>query len=141
VFLGLPLDGSEPLIRPIITLCEEQGITVRVVAHLAALDWGKAAIDTLGEQPVITISSRPPDTLRLLAKRMIDIAGAGVGLFLSDPGGDRRSSTQGPIFHPGASAQSASLPRLQVPDDGRRRRTAASRSRAPERSRGSGLQD
>jgi exopolysaccharide biosynthesis polyprenyl glycosylphosphotransferase len=85
VFLGLPLDGSEPLIRPIINLCEEQGITVRVVAHLAALDWGKASIDTLGEQPVITISSGPPDTLRLVAKRMIDVVGAGLGVLVLSP--------------------------------------------------------
>jgi exopolysaccharide biosynthesis polyprenyl glycosylphosphotransferase len=85
VFLGLPLDGSEPLIRPIITLCEEQGITVRVVAHLAALDWGRASIDTLGEQPVITISSGPPDTLRLVAKRMMDIVGSGIGLVVLSP--------------------------------------------------------
>jgi exopolysaccharide biosynthesis polyprenyl glycosylphosphotransferase len=85
VFLGLPLDGSQPLIRPIITLCEEQGITVRVVAHLAALDWGRASIDTLGEQPVITISSGPPDTLRLVAKRMMDVVGAGLGLVVLSP--------------------------------------------------------
>jgi exopolysaccharide biosynthesis polyprenyl glycosylphosphotransferase len=85
VFLGLPLDGSQPLIRPIITLCEEQGITVRVVAHLAALDWGRASIDTLGEQPVITISSGPPDTLRLVAKRLMDVVGAGLGLLLLSP--------------------------------------------------------
>lgn len=85
VFIGLPLDGSEPLIRPIITLCEEQGITVRVVAHLAALDWGRASIDTLGEQPVITISSGPPDTLRLVAKRLMDIVGSGLGLLLLAP--------------------------------------------------------
>jgi len=85
VFLGLPLDGSEPLIRPIVTLCEEQGITVRVVAHLAALDWGRASIDTLGEQPVITISSGPPDTLRLVAKRMIDVVGATIGLVVLSP--------------------------------------------------------
>jgi lipopolysaccharide/colanic/teichoic acid biosynthesis glycosyltransferase len=85
VFLGLPLDGSEPLIRPIIQLCEEQGITVRVVAHLAALDWGRASIDTLGEQPVITISSGPPDTLRLVAKRLIDVIGATIGVLILSP--------------------------------------------------------
>jgi exopolysaccharide biosynthesis polyprenyl glycosylphosphotransferase len=85
VVLGLPLDGSQPLIRPIIALCEEQGITVRVVAHLAALDWGRASIDTLGEQPVITISSGPPDTLRLVAKRMMDVVGATVGLIILLP--------------------------------------------------------
>ena len=85
VFIALPLDGSQPLLRPLIALCEEQGIFVRVVAHLAALDWGKASIDTLDAQPVITISSAPPDSLRLIAKRLIDIAGAGLGLILMAP--------------------------------------------------------
>ena len=85
VFLALPLDGSEPLIRPLITLCDEMGITVRVVAHLAALDWGQASIDTLGEQPVITISTGPPDSLRLVAKRLIDLVGATVGLAVTAP--------------------------------------------------------
>src|SRR6185436_14670410 len=73
------------LIQPIVSLCEEQGITVRVVAHLADLDWGRASIDTLGEQPVITISSGPPDTLRLVAKRLIDVTGAGLGLLVLSP--------------------------------------------------------
>ncbi|MEB2283207.1 MAG: hypothetical protein B6D46_05555 [Polyangiaceae bacterium UTPRO1] len=85
VFIGLPLDGSEPLIRPIVALCEEQGITIRVVAHLAALDWGKASIDTLGEQPVITISSGPPDSVQLIAKRLIDLVGAVIGLIVLAP--------------------------------------------------------
>jgi exopolysaccharide biosynthesis polyprenyl glycosylphosphotransferase len=103
VFLGLPLDGSEPLIRPIITLCEEQGTTVRVVAHLAALDWGRASIDTLGEQPVITISSGPPDTLRLVAKRMMDVGGAAVGLIVLSPlvlaiAAAVKLDSNGPIF-------------------------------------------
>ncbi len=85
VFLGIPLDGSEPLIRPIISLCEEQGITIRVVAHLANLDWGRASMDTLGGQPVITISSGPPDTLRMVVKRLIDLVGAAVGLVMFAP--------------------------------------------------------
>jgi len=85
VFLALPLDGSAPLIRPIIALCEEQGVTVRVIAQLAALDWGRATIDTLGEQPVITISSGPHESLTLVAKRLLDLAGATVGLVLLSP--------------------------------------------------------
>jgi exopolysaccharide biosynthesis polyprenyl glycosylphosphotransferase len=85
VFLGIPLDGSEPLIRPIISLCEEQGITVRVVAHLAVLDLGRASLDTLGGQPVITISSGPPDSLRMVVKRLMDLIGSAVGLVLFAP--------------------------------------------------------
>jgi exopolysaccharide biosynthesis polyprenyl glycosylphosphotransferase len=85
VFLALPFDGSQPLVRSLISLCEEQGITVRVVAHIAALDWARATIDALGDQPVITISSGPPDTLRLVAKRMIDVVAAALGVVILAP--------------------------------------------------------
>jgi exopolysaccharide biosynthesis polyprenyl glycosylphosphotransferase len=85
VFVALPLDGARPLLRPLIALCEEQGVFVRVMAHIAALDWGKARIDTFDSQPVITISSAPPESLSLILKRLIDIAGACFGLVLLAP--------------------------------------------------------
>ncbi|MFM7734437.1 MAG: hypothetical protein ACKPBU_00440, partial [Alphaproteobacteria bacterium] len=48
VFLALDLDGgSQALIRALISACEEQGITVRVIANLAVLEWAWAAVDTL----------------------------------------------------------------------------------------------
>jgi exopolysaccharide biosynthesis polyprenyl glycosylphosphotransferase len=104
VFLGIPLDGSEPLLRPVISLCEEQGITVRVVAHLAVLDWGRASLDTLGGQPVITISSGPPDTLRMVVKRLIDLIGAAVGMVMFAPIAAAiaiaiKLDSKGPIFY------------------------------------------
>ncbi len=85
VFLAMPLDRTQPLLQPLISLCEEQGTTLRVVASLAVLDWSRAALDTLAGQPVLTISSGPPDTLRLVAKRAIDLAIATVGLVLFLP--------------------------------------------------------
>ena len=85
VFLAIPLDRTQPVLQPLITLCEEQGTTLRLVASLAVLDWSRAAVDSLGGQPVLTISSGPPDSLRLVAKRMIDLAGSAVGLFLFLP--------------------------------------------------------
>jgi exopolysaccharide biosynthesis polyprenyl glycosylphosphotransferase len=104
VFLGIPLDGSEPLIRPIISLCEEQGITVRVVAHLAVLDLARASLDTLGGQPVITISSGPPDSLRMVVKRLIDLIGSAVGLVLFAPIAGAiaiaiKLDSKGPVFY------------------------------------------
>jgi exopolysaccharide biosynthesis polyprenyl glycosylphosphotransferase len=85
VFLALSLDGSQPLLTSVIALCEEQGITLRVVANLAVLDWGRASIDTLGGQPVLTISSGPPDTVGLLVKRALDLVGTAVGLVVLAP--------------------------------------------------------
>jgi exopolysaccharide biosynthesis polyprenyl glycosylphosphotransferase len=85
VFLAIPLDRTQPVLQPLITLCEEQGTTLRLVASLAVLDWSRAAVDSLGGQPVLTISSGPPDSLRLVAKRMIDLSLSVLGLFLFLP--------------------------------------------------------
>lgn len=85
VFLALPLDGSQPLIRSIIALCEEQGVTVRVVASLAVLDWARASVDILAGQPVITISTGPRETPSLLVKRALDLVAAGIGIFVLSP--------------------------------------------------------
>ncbi len=85
VFLAIPLDRTQPLLQPLITMCEEQGTTLRLVASLAVLDWSRAAVDSLAGQPVLTISSGPPDSLRLVAKRMIDLTVSVVGLTLFLP--------------------------------------------------------
>lgn len=85
VFLAMPLDRTQPLLQPLISMCEEQGTTLRVVASLAVLDWSRAAIDTLAGQPVLTISSGPPDSLRLVVKRLIDLSASTIGLVLFLP--------------------------------------------------------
>jgi exopolysaccharide biosynthesis polyprenyl glycosylphosphotransferase len=80
IFIALPLDTSQLLIRQLVALCEEQGVTVRVMAHVASLYWARAIPDEIEGQPVLTIHTGPPDTLRLVVKRAIDLAGALVGL-------------------------------------------------------------
>ncbi|MFQ5667101.1 MAG: sugar transferase [Candidatus Binatia bacterium] len=85
VFVGLPLDTSQPLIRSLIAICEQQGITIRVLAHVASLYWARARIDELEGQPVLTMYTGRPDALGLLGKRVIDIAGATLGLVLLAP--------------------------------------------------------
>jgi len=85
VFLAIPLDRTQPLLQPLITMCEEQGTTLRLVASLAVLDWSRAAVDSLAWQPVLTISSGPPDSLRLVVKRTIDLSMSALGLVLFMP--------------------------------------------------------
>lgn len=85
VFVGLPLDRSQPLVGDIIGICEEQGINVRVVAHIASLYWARARVDEIEGQPVLTMYTGRPDPLGLLLKRAIDLVGAGVGLVLFAP--------------------------------------------------------
>ncbi|MBI3768493.1 MAG: sugar transferase [Deltaproteobacteria bacterium] len=85
IFFASSLDQAQPLVRPLITLCEDLGVTLRVVAQLAPLDWARASLDALGGQPVLTISSAPPESVWLVAKRLIDVAASAVGLVLLAP--------------------------------------------------------
>jgi exopolysaccharide biosynthesis polyprenyl glycosylphosphotransferase len=86
IFVALPLDAaSQPLVAKLLAMCEEEGITVRVMAHLASLSWAHAIPDELGGQPLLTIYTGPTETSALLVKRLIDIIGALVGLVLFAP--------------------------------------------------------
>jgi exopolysaccharide biosynthesis polyprenyl glycosylphosphotransferase len=85
IFFASSLDQAQPLVSPLIALCEELGVTLRVVAQLAPLDWARASLDALGGQPVLTISSAPPESICLVAKRLIDVAASAVGLVLLAP--------------------------------------------------------
>ncbi|MBU6281781.1 sugar transferase [bacterium] len=86
VFVALDLDGgSQSVIREIISTCEEQGVTVRVIANLAVLEWAWASVDTLSGHPVITIASGPPESVGLVVKRVIDIVISAVALVVFAP--------------------------------------------------------
>ncbi|MFM8409173.1 MAG: sugar transferase, partial [Alphaproteobacteria bacterium] len=86
VFVALDLDGgSQSVIREIISTCEEQGVTVRVIANLAVLEWAWASVDTLSGHPVITIASGPPESVGLVVKRLIDIVISSVSLVVFAP--------------------------------------------------------
>jgi len=85
VFVSVPLDSGQPLLRAIISLCEEQGITLRVVSSVADLMLARAQIDEVEGQPVITIFTGPPDSILLTAKRAIDIGIALVSLLMAAP--------------------------------------------------------
>ena len=85
VFMALPFDTSQPLIRRIIAICEEQGITVRLASQMASLKWARALVDEVEGQPIVTVYTGPPDSPRLLVKRAVDIVGAAVGLAFFAP--------------------------------------------------------
>ena len=85
VFVTLPLGTASALIGQLVAVCEEQGTTVRVVARIADLDWGRADVDEVNGTPVLTISSGPRETIGLVAKRLIDVLGATLGLIVFAP--------------------------------------------------------
>lgn len=56
VFVGMPPGGSESLVRSIVSLCEEQRVTIRLIPHLPPMDPSRTSMDVIHGQPVITIS-------------------------------------------------------------------------------------
>ncbi len=85
VFVSLPLDAHQGLIRDVVSLCEEQGVTIRVLSSLVDLILARAQLDEIDGRPVITIFSGPPDSLLLAAKRLIDVTVSAAALVLSAP--------------------------------------------------------
>ncbi len=85
VFLAVPFDAWQPLIRTIVNLCDEQGVCLRIMAHVGDLTWGRAVIDEVAGNPMLTVFSGPPETFPLLAKRAIDVVGALAGIVVLSP--------------------------------------------------------
>jgi hypothetical protein len=85
VFVCLPLDAHQGLIRDVVSLCEEQGVTIRVLSSLVDLVLARAQLDEIDGRPVVTIFSGPPDSLLLAMKRLIDVSVSAGALLLSAP--------------------------------------------------------
>ena len=85
VFLAVPLDAERALIQDVVQLCEEQGVTVRVLSSLVDLILARAQVDEIDGRPVITIFSGPPDSLLLAAKRAMDVLVSATALVLAAP--------------------------------------------------------
>jgi len=85
VFLAVPLDTWQPLVRETVTLCDEQGVWLRVMARVVDLTWGRAVVEEVAGNPVLTIFSGPPESFGLLAKRGLDVLGALAGLIVLSP--------------------------------------------------------
>src|SRR6266481_5464886 len=85
VFIAFSLEEAQPLIGPVIALCEDLGVTLRVIAQLAPLDWARVSLDALAGQPVLTISSAPAESVWLVAKRLLDLTAATIGVVVLAP--------------------------------------------------------
>lgn len=66
-----------------VSLCEEMGITVRVILDLYNLRVAKTHLSCMGTLPMLTFNSVNLNQFELLVKRAMDIVGALVGLFIT----------------------------------------------------------
>lgn len=87
VFVSLPLVRSRKLVERLVSLCEQEGIAVRVLSRLAELHSAWASVDSLMGQPVITISPTGPhiDLGGMVAKRILDVVVSAVALIVLAP--------------------------------------------------------
>ena len=85
VFVALPLDSAQPLIRALVSLCEEQGITVRLVSNAANLILARAQLDEVDGRAVITLFTGPTDSFSLLGKRLLDLSASLIACLLLLP--------------------------------------------------------
>lgn len=70
-------------IEPYILMCEDMGITVRMIVDLYGLKISKTYLSYLGTYPMLTFHSVTLNSVNLFFKRVIDIIGALVGLMLT----------------------------------------------------------
>lgn len=68
-----------------VLLCEQMGITVRIVTDLFDMKYSRTHVTSLGTLPMITFHSISLNNLQLFIKRCIDIVGALVGIILISP--------------------------------------------------------
>jgi exopolysaccharide biosynthesis polyprenyl glycosylphosphotransferase len=66
-------------------ICEEMGVTVRVVADFFNLMLSRTQLDDYYGVPLLTFQSTPDRTFELFIKRVMDIVVAGVGLIVLMP--------------------------------------------------------
>jgi exopolysaccharide biosynthesis polyprenyl glycosylphosphotransferase len=72
-------------LKDVFLLCDEEGIRTRVAMDFFPHINSKLSLETIGDTPVLTFSATPTDEVRLLAKRLIDIAIASAALIILFP--------------------------------------------------------
>lgn len=69
----------------VLVLCDEQGVRTRVALDFFPHVNSDMYLERLGSLPLLTFSAAPHDEVRLLLKRMVDVAVSGVALILLAP--------------------------------------------------------
>ena len=79
--------GSESLaeLEEVFLMCDEEGVRTRVAVDFFPHVNSTVSLDRFGETPLLTFSAAPYDEIRLLLKRVTDIAIAAAGLVVLAP--------------------------------------------------------
>lgn len=90
-------------IHDYVTLCEERGVTSRVILDIFDLKYAKIHVSDIGTLPMITLHTVSLNSVQLSLKRAVDIIGALVGIIISIPIGiaiaiSIKIDSKGPVF-------------------------------------------
>jgi exopolysaccharide biosynthesis polyprenyl glycosylphosphotransferase len=79
--------GSESLanLEEVFLLCDEEGVRTRVAVDFFPHVNSTVSLDRFGSTPLLTFSAAPYDEIRLLVKRLTDLAVAAAGLVVLAP--------------------------------------------------------
>jgi exopolysaccharide biosynthesis polyprenyl glycosylphosphotransferase len=79
--------GSESLaeLEEVFLLCDEEGVRTRVAVDFFPHVNSTVSLDRFGSTPLLTFSAAPYDEIRLLVKRLTDVAIAAAGLIVLTP--------------------------------------------------------
>jgi exopolysaccharide biosynthesis polyprenyl glycosylphosphotransferase len=79
--------GSESLaeLEEVFLMCDEEGVRTRVAVDFFPHVNSTVSLERFGETPLLTFSAAPYDEIRLLLKRMTDVAIAAAGLLVLAP--------------------------------------------------------
>jgi exopolysaccharide biosynthesis polyprenyl glycosylphosphotransferase len=72
-------------LEDVLVLCDEEGVRTRVVLDFFPHVNSEIYLERLGSMPLLTFSATPHDEIRLLVKRITDVAIAGAALTLLAP--------------------------------------------------------
>jgi len=79
--------GSESIadLEDVFLLCDEEGVRTRIAVDFFPHVNSTISLDRLGATPLLTFTAAPYDEIRLLVKRVTDMAIAGAGLIALSP--------------------------------------------------------
>ena len=83
VILALP--GEPVRTRKAAAIALRNHLDIRAVPDLPVDFWPDAGVDRIGEVPVVTLHREPLPSAALFLKRVMDVAGAALGLVLASP--------------------------------------------------------
>ncbi|MEM1205937.1 MAG: sugar transferase [Acidobacteriota bacterium] len=85
VVVALPVSSAYIHSSRIVSICQEQGITVRFISQIFDSRLAKAKLEVFDGEPMLTLTQAKETSFAHLAKRAIDRLGAAAALLLASP--------------------------------------------------------